>query len=81
MLMSVDHQDAGRETCVYPLPEPHDLFQASQMKFEDFQKELARLRKDLRGGTHTYTMYSLQHHYIYKFLLKELFFFFQRSKY
>lgn len=56
MLMSVDHQDAGRETCVYPLPEPHDLFQASQMKFEDFQKELARLRKDLRGGTHTYTM-------------------------
>uniref|UniRef100_I3JMN2 Formin 2b n=1 Tax=Oreochromis niloticus TaxID=8128 RepID=I3JMN2_ORENI len=41
--------DAGRETCVYPLPEPHDLFQASQLKFEDFQKDLARLRKDLRA--------------------------------
>ncbi|XP_042364273.1 formin-2-like [Plectropomus leopardus] len=44
-------EDAGRETCVYPLPEPHDLFQASQMKFEDFQKDLARLRKDLRACT------------------------------
>uniref|UniRef100_A0A3Q3QI52 FH2 domain-containing protein n=1 Tax=Monopterus albus TaxID=43700 RepID=A0A3Q3QI52_MONAL len=42
-------EDAGRDTCVYPLPEPHDLFQASQMKFEDFQKELIRLRKDLRA--------------------------------
>uniref|UniRef100_UPI003AB063E5 formin-2-like n=1 Tax=Centroberyx gerrardi TaxID=166262 RepID=UPI003AB063E5 len=44
-------EDAGRETCVYPLPEPQDLFQASQMKFEDFQKDLARLRKDLRACT------------------------------
>lgn len=42
-------QDAGRETCVFPLPEPHDLFQASQMKFEDLTKDLLRLRKDLRG--------------------------------
>lgn len=44
-------EDAGRETCVFPLPEPHDLFQASQMKFEDFQKDLMRLRKDLRACT------------------------------
>ncbi|TDG98455.1 hypothetical protein EPR50_G00218840 [Perca flavescens] len=44
-------EDAGRETCVYPLPEPHDLFQSSQMKFEDFQKDLTRLRKDLRACT------------------------------
>ncbi|XP_071001883.1 formin-2-like [Oncorhynchus clarkii lewisi] len=42
-------QDAGRETCLYPLPEPQDLFQASQMKFEDFQKDLTRLKKDLRA--------------------------------
>uniref|UniRef100_G3PRG2 FH2 domain-containing protein n=1 Tax=Gasterosteus aculeatus aculeatus TaxID=481459 RepID=G3PRG2_GASAC len=48
-------EDAGRETCVYPLPEPHDLFQSSQMKFEDFQKDLNRLRKDLKGNTHTHT--------------------------
>uniref|UniRef100_A0A3Q1KF88 FH2 domain-containing protein n=1 Tax=Anabas testudineus TaxID=64144 RepID=A0A3Q1KF88_ANATE len=39
----------GEITCVYPLPEPHELFQASQMKFEDFQKDLTRLRKDLRA--------------------------------
>uniref|UniRef100_A0A4W5QQD3 FH2 domain-containing protein n=1 Tax=Hucho hucho TaxID=62062 RepID=A0A4W5QQD3_9TELE len=40
-------EDAGRETCVYPLPEPQDLFQASQIKFEDFQRDLRKLRKDL----------------------------------
>lgn len=45
----VFHQHAGRETCAYPLPEPHDLFQASQMKFEDFQKDLRKLRRDLTG--------------------------------
>lgn len=43
------YQDAGRETCVYPLPEPQDLFQASQMKFEDYQRDLRKLRKDLNG--------------------------------
>lgn len=43
------YQDAGKETCVYPLPEPQDLFQASQMKFEDFQRDMRRLRKDLSG--------------------------------
>lgn len=45
----VFYQDAGKETCVYPLPEPQDLFQASQMKFEDFQRDLRKLRKDLTG--------------------------------
>uniref|UniRef100_A0A8C5GS84 FH2 domain-containing protein n=1 Tax=Gouania willdenowi TaxID=441366 RepID=A0A8C5GS84_GOUWI len=44
-------EDAGRETCVYPIPEPHDLFQASQMKIEDFQKDVMRLRKELRVCT------------------------------
>ncbi|KAG7463097.1 hypothetical protein MATL_G00191800 [Megalops atlanticus] len=42
-------EEAGREACAYPLPEPHDLFQASQMKFEDFQKDLRKLRKDLNA--------------------------------
>lgn len=45
----VIYQDAGRETCVYPLPEPQDLFQASQMKFEDFERDLRKLKKDLNG--------------------------------
>uniref|UniRef100_A0A672JJC3 FH2 domain-containing protein n=1 Tax=Salarias fasciatus TaxID=181472 RepID=A0A672JJC3_SALFA len=39
----------GRESCVYPLPEPQDLFQASQMKFDDFQRDLRKLRKDLNA--------------------------------
>ncbi|XP_034040863.1 formin-2 isoform X2 [Thalassophryne amazonica] len=42
-------EDGGRESCVYSLPEPHDLFQASQMKFEDFQKDLHKLKKDLNA--------------------------------
>ncbi|XP_028325224.1 formin-2 isoform X2 [Gouania willdenowi] len=42
-------EDAGRETCIYPLPEPQDLFQASQMKFDDFQRDLRKLRKDLNA--------------------------------
>ncbi|MBN3297052.1 FMN2 protein, partial [Amia calva] len=44
-------EDAGRESCIFPLPEPQDLFQASQMKFEDFQKDLRKLRKDLNACT------------------------------
>uniref|UniRef100_A0A4W2GWB7 Formin-2-like n=1 Tax=Bos indicus x Bos taurus TaxID=30522 RepID=A0A4W2GWB7_BOBOX len=42
-------EDAGKEQCVFPLPKPQDLFQASQMKFEDFQKDLRKLKKDLRA--------------------------------
>ncbi|XP_057588539.1 formin-2-like [Hippopotamus amphibius kiboko] len=42
-------EDAGKEQCVFSLPEPQDLFQASQMKFEDFQKDLRKLKKDLRA--------------------------------
>ncbi|KAL2083647.1 hypothetical protein ACEWY4_021420 [Coilia grayii] len=42
-------EDAGKDTCVYPLPEPQELFQASQMKFEDFQRDLRKLRKDLNA--------------------------------
>ncbi|KAM7382244.1 hypothetical protein PAMA_012890 [Pampus argenteus] len=57
-LKDVKSSDAGRETCVYPLPEPHDLFQASQMKFEDFQKDLIRLRKDLRAKSELETLES-----------------------
>uniref|UniRef100_A0A8B9M7W7 FH2 domain-containing protein n=1 Tax=Accipiter nisus TaxID=211598 RepID=A0A8B9M7W7_9AVES len=40
--------DAGKEQCIFPLPDPQDLFQASQMKFEDFQKDLRKMKKDLR---------------------------------
>uniref|UniRef100_A0A1A8VC57 Formin 2 n=5 Tax=Nothobranchius furzeri TaxID=105023 RepID=A0A1A8VC57_NOTFU len=53
-------EDAGRETCAYPLPEPQDLFQASQMKFEDFQRDLRKLRKDLNAcSAETEKVYKL----------------------
>ncbi|XP_053093449.1 formin-2 [Pangasianodon hypophthalmus] len=42
-------EDAGQDTCVYPLPEPQDLFQASQMKFDDFRRDLCKLHKDLNA--------------------------------
>nr|XP_044998372.1 formin-2 [Jaculus jaculus] len=42
-------EDAGKEQCVFPLPEPQELFQATQMKFEDFQKDLRKLKKDLKA--------------------------------
>ncbi|KAM9017863.1 formin-2 isoform 2-T2 [Ara ararauna] len=41
-------QDAGKEQCIFPLPDPQDLFQASQMKFDDFQKDLRKMKKDLK---------------------------------
>ncbi|CAH2251230.1 Hypothetical predicted protein [Pelobates cultripes] len=40
-------ENAGKEECVFTLPEPHDLFQVSQMKFDDFQKDLRKIKKDL----------------------------------
>uniref|UniRef100_A0A8C5P6N0 Formin 2 n=1 Tax=Leptobrachium leishanense TaxID=445787 RepID=A0A8C5P6N0_9ANUR len=40
-------ENAGKEDCVFTLPEPQDLFQVSQMKFDDFQKELRKIKKDL----------------------------------
>ncbi|KAM8921238.1 formin-1 [Pelodytes ibericus] len=40
-------QDAGTDKSIFPLPEPQDLFLASQMKFEDLEKELRKLKKDL----------------------------------
>ncbi|XP_032347924.1 formin-1-like [Camelus ferus] len=43
-------QNAGKEQCVFPLPEPQDLLQTSQMKFEDFQKDLRKLKRDLRAS-------------------------------
>ncbi|NXA15933.1 FMN2 protein, partial [Sapayoa aenigma] len=42
-------EDAGKEQCIFPLPDPQDLFQASQMKFDDFQKDLRKMKKDLRA--------------------------------
>ncbi|KAM9435297.1 formin [Clarias gariepinus] len=42
-------QNVGTENCVFPLPEPQDVFLASQVKFEDLSKELRKLSKDVEG--------------------------------
>jgi len=42
-------QNAGTEKSVFPLPEPQDLFQAAQVKFEDLTKDLRKLKKELTG--------------------------------
>ncbi|XP_063295980.1 formin-1 [Pelobates fuscus] len=40
-------QDAGTDKSVFPLPEPQDILLASQMKFEDLEKDLRKLKKEL----------------------------------
>ncbi|XP_007437676.1 formin-1 [Python bivittatus] len=42
-------KEAGTEKSVFPLPEPQDFFQASQVKFEDLIKDLRKLKRDLEG--------------------------------
>ncbi|XP_072565691.1 formin-2-like isoform X2 [Paramormyrops kingsleyae] len=44
-------EDIGQESSLHPLPEPQDLFYVSQMKFEDLQTDLRKLRKDLNACT------------------------------
>ncbi|OCT68690.1 formin-1 isoform X1 [Xenopus laevis] len=39
--------DAGTDKSVFPLPEPQDLLLASQVKFEDLDKDLRKLKKDI----------------------------------
>ncbi|XP_072827031.1 formin-2-like isoform X1 [Vicugna pacos] len=56
----VMNNDAGKEQCVFPLPEPQDLLQTSQMKFEDFPKDLRKLKRDLRGRTLLEKLFSQQ---------------------
>nr|XP_025045250.1 formin-1 isoform X2 [Pelodiscus sinensis] len=43
-------KDAGTDKSIFPLPEPQDFFQASQVKFEDLIKDLRKLKRDL--GAH-----------------------------
>ncbi|XP_062983639.1 formin-2-like [Elgaria multicarinata webbii] len=38
-----------KSNVIFPLLEPQDPFQASQLKFEEFQKDLRKLEKDLRA--------------------------------
>ncbi|KAM4013257.1 formin-1 isoform 3-T6 [Anomaloglossus baeobatrachus] len=40
-------QDGGTDKSVFPMPEPQDVFLAAQVKFEDLEKDLRKLKKDL----------------------------------
>lgn len=40
-------ENAGTENIIFPLPEPQDVFLASQVKFEDLSKDLRKLSRDL----------------------------------
>ena len=42
-------QHAGTEKSVFPMPEPQEFFQATQVKFEDLIKDTRKLKKDLMG--------------------------------
>uniref|UniRef100_S4R648 FH2 domain-containing protein n=1 Tax=Petromyzon marinus TaxID=7757 RepID=S4R648_PETMA len=42
-------EDAGTERSIFPLPEPQELLQAAQVKFEDIQRDMRELRKDLKA--------------------------------
>ncbi|XP_066533933.1 formin [Hoplias malabaricus] len=45
-LRNID-ENAGKDSCIFPLPEPQDVFLAAQVKFEDLTKELRKLWNDL----------------------------------
>ncbi|KGL72298.1 Formin, partial [Tinamus guttatus] len=40
-------KEAGTDKSIFPLPEPQDFFQASQVKFEDLIKDLRKLKREL----------------------------------
>ncbi|XP_062824270.1 formin-1 isoform X3 [Anolis carolinensis] len=40
-------KEAGTDKSEFPLPEPQDFFQASQVKFDDLIKDLKKMKKDL----------------------------------
>ncbi|KAL0963138.1 hypothetical protein UPYG_G00350220 [Umbra pygmaea] len=40
-------ENAGTDRSVFPLPDPQQVFQAAQVKFEDVNKDLRQLRRDL----------------------------------
>ncbi|KFP90233.1 Formin, partial [Apaloderma vittatum] len=43
-------KEAGTDKSIFPLPEPQDFFQASQVRFEDLIKDLRKLRRDLEAS-------------------------------
>lgn len=53
-------QHAGTDKSVFPLCEPQELMQASQVKFEDLTKDCRKLKRDLTGRTIRCLLFSLK---------------------
>ncbi|KAM8846734.1 formin isoform 1-T2 [Synchiropus picturatus] len=48
-LLNID-KNAGTDKSLFPLPEPQDVFMAAQVKFEDLDRDLRQLGRDLSGS-------------------------------
>ncbi|NXG55316.1 FMN protein, partial [Hemiprocne comata] len=74
-------KEAGTDRSIFPLPEPQDFFQASQVKFEDLIKDLRKLKRDLEASEKQMKLVcresSEQHLQPFKEKLEE---FFQKAK-
>ncbi|XP_030307881.1 formin-1 [Calypte anna] len=74
-------KEAGTDKSIFPLPEPQDFFQASQVKFEDLIKDLRKLKRDLEASEKQMKLVcresSEQHLQPFKKKLEE---FFQKAK-
>lgn len=63
-------QNAGTDRSAFPLPEPQDVFLASQVKFDDLGRDLAQLGRDLTSTCRP----------VLSFFLSFLFFFLSASE-
>ncbi|PKU46317.1 formin-1 [Limosa lapponica baueri] len=74
-------KEAGTDKSIFPLPEPQDFFQASQVKFEDLIKDLRKLKRDLEASENQMKLVcresSEEHLQPFKEKLEE---FFQKAK-
>ncbi|NXD80319.1 FMN protein, partial [Halcyon senegalensis] len=74
-------KEAGTDKSIFPLPEPQDFFQASQVKFEDLIKDLRKLKRDLEASEKQMKLVcresSEEHLHPFKEKLEE---FFQKAK-
>ncbi|NXY40719.1 FMN protein, partial [Ceuthmochares aereus] len=74
-------KEAGTDKSTFPLPEPQDFFQASQVRFEDLIKDLRKLKRDLEASEKQMMLVcresSAEHLQPFKEKLEE---FFQKAK-
>lgn len=64
-VLNVSQQNAGTDKSIFPLPEPQDVFLAAQVKFDDLNRDLRQLGRDLTSMWHHYCDL-----YLFQFLLR-----------